>query len=234
MVALDPGGDLADWRHLVWIERGTDARIVVTTDPDDMSEAVILETLDERAVLWSAPPRSDPIEAVTVDPLLIRHVGRVSGVIDAQEDGLLHLRERRPVYEEAKGLAAVQREARRLGKRAFARRSGLAPSAAERAVRGRPISPSNVDRALAALGTNDVGRTCAVTGCSNAVPRPNALYCSKAHRDRAYRQRRTDHIDAAPDLQSGAPCCAACGAIMLGAADRGDGICLTCDEGSPR
>jgi hypothetical protein len=234
VVALDPGGDLADWRQLVWIERGTDARIVVTTDQDDMSEAVVLETLDERAVLWSAPPRSDPIEAVTVDPLLIRHVGRVSGVIDAQEDGFLHLRERRPVYEEAQGLALVQREARRLGKRAFARRSGLALSAAERAARGRPISRANVDRALAALVTNDVGCACAAAGCSNPVLRPNALYCSKAHRDRAYRQRRADHIDSGPELHGGAPCCAVCGAIMLGAADRGDGICLTCDEASSR
>ncbi len=64
----------------------------VTTDPMDDSvisaepDAVLLATLDAKAAAWSRV-RDDHIDAVTVDPARVRRVGRVSGVLDAHDDG---------------------------------------------------------------------------------------------------------------------------------------------------
>ena len=90
-VALDPGGDIARWWKLHWVGQSTGSGNRVTTDPRDVG-AVLLESLDYRAVLWSKPPRTVPIESVTVFPELVRRVGRVSGVIDADEVGLDNFR----------------------------------------------------------------------------------------------------------------------------------------------
>jgi hypothetical protein len=73
-VALDPGGDLSDWVGLGWVDRVTDEPRQVTTDPAER-DAVLLETLDARAVRWAGRPRTDPIEMVEVDPNLVQHVG---------------------------------------------------------------------------------------------------------------------------------------------------------------
>jgi hypothetical protein len=141
-IAFDPGGDLANWRDLAWVSRADGRSIRVTTDPMDQG-ALLLETLDARAAQWSRPPSTAPIASVTVHPDLIRRVGRVSGVIDADIDGLEDLAERRPVFDEADGLAVVQMAARRLGYRALARRTGLAESVTKRAAAGKPISARN-------------------------------------------------------------------------------------------
>lgn len=96
-VALDPGDDLADWNHLTWVDKANGKSVRVTTDAENY-EAVVLETLSARGVEWSRKPRTVPIDSVEVDPLLVQHVGRVSGMIDADEEGLGDLRARRPVY----------------------------------------------------------------------------------------------------------------------------------------
>ena len=94
--------------------------------------------------------------------------GHVSGVIDADEDGLGDLADRRPLYRDADRLAAVQKEARRLGYRAFARRTGLPESVAKRAANGRSISSKNVDGALEALRADVPARLCALVDCDRA------------------------------------------------------------------
>ena len=48
----------------------------------------MLATLDEKAIAWSMAPKHEPIKEVWVVPALVRHVGRVSGVLDADIDGL--------------------------------------------------------------------------------------------------------------------------------------------------
>jgi hypothetical protein len=108
-VAIDPGGDLANWHQLAWVDKTTGKPVRVTTDAEDFG-AVVLETLSGRGVEWSRKPRTVPIDVVEVDPLLVRHVGRVSGMIDADDDGLGDLAARRPVYDDGIRLVARQEE----------------------------------------------------------------------------------------------------------------------------
>lgn len=94
--ALDPGGDLADWRHLGLVNhRGRSAR--VSTDPTQY-DAQQLDTLDARAVEWSNPPRSIPIDELQVERF--QYVGRVGGIIDADIEGLDDLASRRLIYDD--------------------------------------------------------------------------------------------------------------------------------------
>jgi hypothetical protein len=187
-VALDPGGDLADWQNLGWVTKVTGASVPVSTDLGEIG-AVALETLDGRAVRWSKPSPVSPIEEVTVDPLLVRRVGRVSGVIDADLDGLDQLTARRPVHSEAAEAEAVSAYAQALGKRAFARTARLPPTVAERAARDRPISIANVTHALRALRETEIA-TCAADGCAEPVWRSGASYCSPRCRERERKRRQ--------------------------------------------
>jgi hypothetical protein len=187
-VALDPGGDLADWQSLAWVAKGTGVSVRVTTDLGEIG-AVALETLDGRAVRWSKPSPAARIDGVTVDPLLVRRVGRVSGVIDADLDGLDQLTARRPVHSEAAKAQAVSANAQVLGKRAFARTTGLPPTVAERAAKGLPISVSNVVRALRTLRESETA-TCAAEGCAGPVWTSGASYCSPRCRERERKRRQ--------------------------------------------
>jgi hypothetical protein len=193
VVALDPGGDLSRWQRLDWFNTRTGDPEWVSTDPT-ARDAFVLEPLAERGIEWSRPPKSEPIESVVVDSDLIAHVGRVSGVIDAAGDGLGDLRSHRPVHEDADRAAFVHEHARKLRKRAFADRTGLPPTVAERAALGEPISPRNVDIALRALLAGHDGRTCALDGCDEPVTRAGAKFCSPRCRRiagrRTYRLRR--------------------------------------------
>jgi hypothetical protein len=187
-VALDLGGDLADWQGLAWVAKGTGASVRVTTDLGEIG-AVALETLDGRAVRWSKPSPAARIDEVTVDPLLVRRVGRVSGVIDADLDGLDQLTARRPVHSEAAKAQAVSAYAKVLRKRAFARATGLPPTVAERAAKGLLISVSNVNRALRALRDMETA-PCAAEGCAELVRRSGASYCSPRCRERERKRRQ--------------------------------------------
>jgi rubrerythrin len=160
---------------------------------------------------------------VTIDPFRVRHVGRVSGVLDADVDGLPgDLAARRPVHEEAQLLRAVQTEAQAMGKRAFHRATNLPLTVAERAALGKAISARNLDKGLEALQADNT-RRCALEGCDRPVPRPNALFCCKLHRDRAWRARRRHAMPrlAMQEQDFDADvACSNCGAILLGAAIR--------------
>jgi hypothetical protein len=237
-VALDPGGDLAGWRDLHWVDTSNGRSVRVTTDPMGLS-SLVLESLSERAIDWSRAPRSEPMETVVVDPNLIALKGRVSGVIDAHSDGLADLRRRRPSHEDADGLAFIREQAQKLGKRAFADRTGLPPTVAERAAAGKPISARNVETALRALIVVHGERTCALDGCDNPpADRSNALFCTKAHCDHAYRLRKKEKAQAPTPLPSRRPrqesasdppaevVCPGCGTVLLGAAARGP--CSAC------
>jgi hypothetical protein len=154
---------------------------------------VLIESLDHFAASWSSPRLPEPLGHVVVDPLLIRHVGRVSPMIDAQLDGLPgDVRERQVLYENAERILVLQHIAASLGPRRFARRSGLPLKVAERAALGKPLSRRNVTKGLRAFRMNGDEKPCALPGCTRTVSRPNALYCSPSHAKRAYRMRKRE------------------------------------------
>lgn len=194
-VALDPGDDLAGWHELAWLDRSNGQPIRVTTDPTDTG-AVLLDTLDNRAMEWTLPSTSIPITEVRVNPDFVSVVGRMSGVIDAELDGESDPEGERPVYDRGRRLAGLQKLAADLGPGEFARRTGLPASVAQRAAIGRTISRRNVDKALRALRVAPVERICALEGCDEVVTRVNAAYCTPAHSDRAYRLRKRQRITA--------------------------------------
>jgi hypothetical protein len=195
IVALDPGGDLAEWRALDWMVKATGEGRRVSTDWRDI-DAVQVVTLAAKAAEWSSPTRMEPIERVVIDPALVRHVGRDSPLIDAWEDGLPgDVRKRRVAYSDADRLATVAKWAKALGPRAFARRTGLPLKVAERAALERPISRANASKALRALRVPGSTEDRCACGCGQAVLRGRgAQYVDDTHRQRArvrrQRQRR--------------------------------------------
>jgi hypothetical protein len=228
-VALDPGGDLSGWRDLAWFDRRPGAEIAVTTDPTDVS-SILIQSLDERAWEYTRPPRSEPIDEVVIDASLIQRVGRVSGVIDAELDGLDNVDGQRLVFDSADLTAHLKSELLELGPAAFSRRFDIASGTAQGILGGRAPSRRTLDRYARALEASDCqARTCALADCDVEVIRPNARYCSKAHADRAYRRRKLNR-DTGPEMPVDEVVCAGgCGAVLLGAA-RSRGTCSECLE----
>ena len=73
-VALDPGGDLSDWQTLTWFDTQTGECVSLSMDFADIASQIV-ETLDERAIRYSDPPSSEPIDEVIVDREWISHRG---------------------------------------------------------------------------------------------------------------------------------------------------------------
>ena len=241
VVTLDPGGAPADWASLHWVNTRSGCTERVTTDFSDYG-AFTIRSLADQAGEWSRRARVDPIESVTVDPDLIVYSGRLAGMIDANADGLGDLRSRRPIHQDANRLAAVQSAALEIGPRAFSRLTGLPLKVAERASLGKPISASNVTKALRALKQDPAGRhpTCAVEGCTELIARPNQRYCSPACKAKAYRlsvkqkaeriakapKRKGKPANPVPELKPVENLCH-CGTALFGAGAR-RGTCSTC------
>ena len=147
-VALDPGTDLADWASLAWCDQRGILAVTTTKIPSDPS-LVRLRTLRDFAADWEVAKPSDDPGPVVLDARLIRRVGRPGSLIDARlANANAAVSEHQLVYDEGDPAAFVAEEARRLGPRPFARRTGLALTVAKRAVAGKPISPRNVEQAL--------------------------------------------------------------------------------------
>jgi hypothetical protein len=226
VVALDPGGDLAHWPELRWHDRRTGKWRRVTTDLTDV-DAVLLDTLDWRAVDWMERKPSPTINAVSVERLRLKIVGAASGVIDAELDGLSDPGARRVVHRDLDRLAIVHADAARLGKREFMRRTGLSEGVAMRTVRQQPISARNVERALRGLAREAPWRRCGLEGCDETLVLARSRYCSKAHRDRAYRSRKSREPSQTSRRPGGVrpavhPTCPFCDTVLVGvAATRG-------------
>ena len=209
-VALDRGEDLGNWRRLRWVGHASEAPVTVVlegeaviaagTSPGLVAEA---ERLSARAAGWARSSGEVPIDEVVLDPLLARHVGRASGVLDAHVLGLPGaLAGYRPQYNDAARLSAVQGAAHTIGPRSFTRRTGLPLKAAERAALGKRVSGRNVERALWALRTvAGSGACCALEDCDHPVPRAGARYCSchdhPSHQDLAKKRRKRARTRAA-------------------------------------
>ncbi len=220
-IALDPGDDLAGWADLPWVDReGSPVRVATTPGP---GVDIVARALADFAWNWAQPAAPDDEALVEIDLRLVRRVGRGGALIDAQlADPNAMAEDHQVRYDEGDPAAFVAEQARHLGPRPFARLTGLPIRVAERAALGRPISKANVERALVALiSDSSTKRPCALDGCEKQVSRPNARFCSKTHRDAAYRERRALH---------GPPTCGSCGALMLGAADAGSGLCVDCAD----
>jgi hypothetical protein len=189
-VALDQGGDLSGWQSLRWLDRRTGQAVRVSTARADI-DAVQLAWLADKAVDWSRPPSYAPIREVVVDPLWLDFRGRVSGVIDADIDGLPgDLGARRPVYVRANRGDAVSSLAEAIGPSRFARRTGVSLSASKRAARTGRISQTNTQKALRALRVGEAQRPCSLEGCDHLVNQPNARYCSPRCRETEKKRRQ--------------------------------------------
>ena len=190
-VALDPGGDLSDWEvRLHFVDRTGGNPVRVTTDPTN-HEAVLLDTLDNRGIEWTRPPRSIHLDEIVVDPNLVRMLGRVSGVIDAESDGLADLASRRRTFHEIDASSFVVAEITRLGVSAFSCRYGVEMITTEKIKAGRPPGAVTIARVLQCIDVPESAvRLCLLDNCERTVVRPNARYCSPAHRNHASRLRR--------------------------------------------
>jgi len=226
--ALDPGGNLADWRELRWC-RPDGSSVRVATEPT--AGAVVLWTLEGRAQRWATPRREERPVPVVVLPELIRKVGRLGVLVEAatvdpfdDHEGL------RAVYDEGDPATFVAAEARRLGPTEFALRYSVPIGTAEKVSVGRRPNPATIRLVLAGLSsTNNTPRTCAFDGCDQPIVRHNAKYCRRSHADRAYRSRLRAKASRSDSAES--PSCRVCHGVMLGAADRGDGVCFACEDG---
>jgi hypothetical protein len=187
-IALDPGDDLAGWQELAWFDPKTGARVRVTTDRMTDLGAVMVASLASKAAAWSRAPTRQPIEEVTIDPVLVRHLGRVSGVIDADIDGVPgDLRDRRPLYpdSDAQRRALIDR-AKTLRPAEFARQAATTPRMARRIAAGYFPRPSTVARIVMALQrAATTARLCALDGCDRPLRGPRARYCCVTHRKRS-------------------------------------------------
>lgn len=230
-LALDPGDDLAAWADLDW--RDATGRRVHLSTGDDPGASVPLARLADVAADWSVPVAPKDPSLLTFDRRLARRVGRGGGLIDARlaDPGAVAV-DHQALYSEGDATSFVTELAQSLGKRAFARRFGVPLKTAERLALGRRPSSRTVRRVISTLGHEATARPCALVGCEAPVARPNARFCSKTHADRAYRSRRTTRRAAArSDPFAGVPVCTCCGALMVGAADTGTGLCADCAEG---
>jgi hypothetical protein len=163
--------------------------VQLTTDGARDYDAIAVEALSNRPIRWSASPGGSTFEAVVFDPDLIGHVGRVSGVLDAFEDGRGELRRQRPAYGRPDHAAFVHKEAKRLDPRAFAKLTGVSLKVVERAALGEPISAPNLAIALDRLLADDGTKACAC-GCEETFhpTRSDQRDVDNAHRMRARRQ----------------------------------------------
>lgn len=200
-VALDPGGDLADWRSLAWFDR-TSGRPVW---PETRWDAPVKFTaLVDIAANWRRPLHIRPVMSVHIESLLIRHVGRVSGIIDAASAGLPgNVTEERPEYDPGevwdRRREVVAKYAVTLGPRRFARQADVPLKTAERAALGRRIAKPTVMRALRNLRVADLEtRRCGLEGCDHPLFRSNARYCCEAHGTKAYRRRKAAASEVTP------------------------------------
>jgi hypothetical protein len=193
-VALDPGGDLADWASLDW--RGPDGKPVRVTTTGEPG-AVQLDDVGARAWRWLQRRPVGAAREVVVVAELVRRVGKAGDILEAElvgpDDDTSGIR---AVYDRGDPARFVHRYARQVGKRAFAAQmeaAGLAMplKTAERVALGRQLRASTVAGILGTLRAPIQGdRRCGLEGCETWVWRRGAQYCHPRHREVAKKRRQ--------------------------------------------
>ena len=209
IVALDPGGDLADWQDLVWFDKTTGERV-----PSEF----VPETLADRAAEWSRRPRSEPIDEVVIHPDLVTSAGAVSAVIDAEADGLSDVRSRRPIYEETDRRRFVYGLAGQLGPRPFERATGIPLKCAERLALGRPVADRTIAAAFRAPGSRRRAECAHSTAVTSRSTDRTPCTTRRHVRTAPDRIRRKEREAASAGTSPNATRCAGCAAELLGAA----------------
>jgi hypothetical protein len=234
-IALDPGGDLSNWRLLDWIDTESGDHIRVTTDLGDYRSFPV-QTLADAAEGWSRIAHTEPITEVSVNSHLVSHDGRVASVLAASSAGVDQgdLRSYRPTYEGADLAGFVTAEANRLGAPAFARLYDIPPRTARGICGGSPPADKTIAAVMASMGDEPAAPTCQADDCDKSVLR--GKWCSEACRMRAYRTKKAAEKNT-PRPTSRRPSEAvkgtlitvqcACGVYLDGAAAR-RGVCSSC------
>src|SRR5262249_22483446 len=119
-VALDPGGDLADWQHaLAFCDAHAGELIRATTNPDAIGvNGVILDELRGRAIAWRRSPTDFVPEVIELDQLLTVSVGR-------DPDAFSRYGGDQPVYASIDEAAVLSEIVRLVGWKRFAEITGL-------------------------------------------------------------------------------------------------------------
>jgi hypothetical protein len=129
----------------------------------------------------------------------------------ADDDPAVSEVEARMTYGTAAGDQLRQR-CRAAGLREFARRTGLPYETVRQWVGGGQTTAANLTKitcVLAAIDTDQQGRTCALPVCSRP-PRPRSQWCSEAHNKAGRRQAH-----ATADTTGGLPTCPGCGTRFI-------------------
>jgi hypothetical protein len=219
-VALDPGGDCADWRSWTWLDARTNKPTHAVTDPRRFADfhgrgpAVLLDTLADRAMRWADHEPWPLPEVIVRDPTLVLSVVRagsryLAGLGDEERSGA----EAADLLVEAAGRAGPGRLPAlaalvKLPKRTVRGWTTRRPQGrtVERALVGLAVTLGT--RSLAALlDAIDGTRTCEVDECTETVA-GKARFCPN-HRHRRRAEREADRRRRRADEAWGWPC--ACG-----------------------
>ncbi len=188
-VALDPGGNLADWQSLDW--RGADGeRVQPEVRTAHVARLTDLDSLGAKAWRWLAPRPLPDGGLVEVDRIAwvgkaghLLEVGLVSA--DADTSGL------RATYDCGELLAYLTERAQTMGERHFAAMAGVSRGAAARLRNGKRIRPGTIRRAAAGLKVRLTSTpTCAFDACDRPVWTKCGHYCSERHKHSAAEARR--------------------------------------------
>ena len=236
VVALDPGGDISNWQELSWYDRSSGYQVRVTTDPTDVW-AVLLQTLENRANEYVRPPRSSPLRTVVVDPSLVKFLGRTSGVIDAQLDGVKNLEDIRREFSGADVTKHLFDSLRDEGPAAVARRTGIPASTLSAIARGTSPGAKTLRHYADSLGSSQrIGNLCAREACPGKILRLNQRYCSRTCANSDYRAHQRSGSSCVKKSATMAnvdfsqlPRCPGCSALLLGAAAE-RGVCRHCSS----
>ncbi len=202
LAAIDPGGDLSDWRSLSWRTEGGDAVVSPEVASRHVRSLHSLRSVDEKALGWMHP-RALPVRPVTItDQRAVRWGGRGGRLVEARASGDVETPTEtlRVAYSGLDGLRSlVVERVSSMGPTAFVAaystpRVRVPISTARSWASGRKAPSDAWVRRLVPLLGIDVGRRCALAGCDHPVTRANAAYCTCAdhasHRMTAKKRRQ--------------------------------------------
>ena len=192
VAALDPGGDLSDWRSLSWRAVGG-REVAVTTDPAKGARAHVLRSLDDKALAWLRPRPLPHTPLVIDDARMIRTVGRGGRLIAARAAGDTETPTEtlRVTYRSPDLRPVVVGRVRAMGPVAFAEAFGVPLATAKRWSNGTWLPDARWTAELVPLLGGEDRRTCALDGCSRPID-GRRTYCCTGHAERGRKRHQRD------------------------------------------